>query len=157
MIDADVEITAKFKEPEPATWIPMQAKANAQTNPIDFYPAFSTTDQIAGYKFATKDGENYKEIKNITSMSDIYSALQPSSGTKTTTLYYQKIDPTADPLKCYTVKDLSWNYVFGAETAASGGVAEAYSDEFIAQYQRDGTNDNGIKTALLATDGFGSN
>ena len=106
MIDDDVEITAKFKESEPATWIPMQAEIRNGTK-IDFYPAFSTTDQIDGYKFATYDGTDYHEIESLTSMSSIYSALRPSTGTKTTTLYYQKTNSTAPELKCYTVKDLA--------------------------------------------------
>ena len=134
----------------------MQAEAYNNGSPIniDFYPAFSNPSQIAGYKFATYDGTKYHEIQNITSMSSIYSALQPSTGTKTTTLYYQKTSSTAEALKCYTVKDLSWNYVFGSSTT---GVAQAYSNEFIAEYQRDGAgNDNGIKTALLESDKFGS-
>ena len=151
--DDDVVITAKFKE----SWIPMQAEIHDETK-IDFYPAFSETSQIAGYKFATHDETGYHEIESITSMSSIYSALRPSTGTKTTTLYYQKIDPNADPLKCYTVKDLTWDYVFGEGTATSGGEATEYSAEFINAYQRDElNNDNGIKTALLASDGFGSN
>ena len=133
----------------------MQAEASAEENPIDFYPAFSDASQIAGYKFATKDGENYKEIQHIKSMSDIYSALQPSTGTKTTTLYYQKIGSNADSLKCYTTKDLTWNYVFGDTTGA--GVATKYGQGFIAGYQNDKSgNPNGIETALLASDGFGS-
>ena len=109
-------------------------------------------------KFATYDGTDYQEIQGINSMLDIYTALQqPSTGTPTTTLYYQKTDPNADPLKCYTVKLLTWNYVFGAGAATSGGVADTYSDEFMTQYQQDGNgNDNGIKTALL-DDNFGSN
>ena len=52
MIDEDVTVTAKFKESEPAIWIPMQAEIHDGTK-IDFYPAFSETSQIAGYKFAT--------------------------------------------------------------------------------------------------------
>ena len=108
MIDDDVAITAKFKESEHATWIPMQAEANAETNPIDFYPAFSTTEQIAGYKFATYDGTDYHEIQNITSMSDIYSALQqPSTGEKTTTLYYQKTSSATQDLMSYTTRDMT--------------------------------------------------
>ena len=150
MIDDDVVITAKFKE----SWIPMQAEIHDETK-IDFYPAFSETSQIAGYKFATHDETGYHEIESITSMSSIYSALRPSSGTKTTTLYYQKIDPNADPLKCYTVKDLTWNYVFGATITT--GKATAYSQDFIDDYQQDKSeNPNGIKTALLEIDGFGS-
>ena len=122
---------------------------------VDFYPAFSTTDQIAGYKFATYDGTNYHEIQNINSMSDIYSALQPSTGTKTTTLYYQKTSSATQTLKCYTVKDLAWNYVFGVATPP--GKASAYDQGFIDGYQNDKSgNPNGIKTALLASDGFGS-
>ena len=153
MIDEDVVITAKFKESEPAAWIPMQAEAKAEDNPIDFYPAFSNASQITGYKFATYDGENYNEISSVNSMSDIYTALK---GKNTTTLYYQKTSSATQNLMCYTVKDLSWNYVFGAETATSGGVAEAYSDKFTEDYQCNGEDDNGIKTALLVNDGFGS-
>ena len=123
---------------------------------IDFYPAFSNKEQIAGYKFATHDVTGYHEIESITSMSDIYSALQPSTGTKTTTLYYQKISSTAPTLKCYTVKDLKWNYVFG--TTIQSGAATKYDQGFIDGYQKDGSGkDNGIKTALLESDGFGSN
>ena len=157
MIDDDVVITAKFKESEPATWIPMQAEIYDGTK-IDFYPAFNEGDaNVAKYKFAVKDGSTFNEITSVSSMSNIYNALRPASGTQTTTLYYQKIDPTADPLKCYTVKNLTWNYVFGEETAMDGDVATEYSDEFMAQYQKDGNgNDNGIKTPLL-DDGFGSN
>ena len=84
-------------------------------------------------------------------MSDIYSALK---GANTTTLYYQKTSSTAPELKCYTVKDMSWNYVFGSATS---GEATKYDSGFISDYQTDKSgNDNGIITALLASDGFGS-
>ena len=133
----------------------MQAEASAEENPIDFYPAFSDASQIAGYKFATYDGKNYHEIQNINSMSDIYSALQPSTGTKTTTLYYQKTSSNADSLKCYTVRDFTWNYVFGE--AIDSGKATEYAKSFKDGYQQDKSgNPNGIKTALLASEGFGS-
>ena len=132
----------------------MQAEIHNGTK-IDFYPAFSNTSQIAGYKFATYDGENYNEIQEINSMSDIYSALQPLTETGTTTLYYQKTDPVVQDLKCYTVKDLAWNYVFGSKIKS--GEATAYDQGFIDGYQKDKSgNPNGIKTALLASDGFGS-
>ena len=145
----------------------MQAEIHNGTK-IDFYPAFNPGDTtVAAYKFAVKDKSEYTvggAYTDVTaseanlSMKDIYNKLQPASGTKTTTLYYQKTDTSADSLKCYTVKDLSWNYVFGEDTASSGGVATAYSPEFTADYQKDSSGkDNGIKTALLASDGFGSN
>ena len=134
----------------------MQAQINDEAGSmIDFYPAFNEGDEnVAKYKFAVKDGSTFNEITRVSSMSDIYNALQPASGTKTTTLYYQKIDPTADPLKCYTVKDLSWNYVFGTTTS---GKATKYDQGFIDGYQKDKSgNGNGIKTALLTSEGFGS-
>ena len=132
----------------------MQAEIHNGTK-IDFYPAFSNTDQIDGYKFATFDGTNYNEIQDIKTMSDIYSALQPSTGNKTTTLYYQKTSSTAPALSCYTVKDLTWNYVFGDTTGP--GVATDYGQGFTEGYQKDKSgNGNGIKTALLESDGFGS-
>ena len=89
-------------------------------------------------------------------MSDIYSALRnPLAGTPTTTLYYQKTSFATQDLYCYTVKDLTWNYVFGDTTEP--GVATKYGDGFTEGYQKDKSgNGNGIKTALLTSEGFGS-
>ena len=84
-------------------------------------------------------------------MVDLYNGIKSVDGNKT--LYYAAT-PTAAPLKCYTVKDLSWDYVFGSETV---GEATSYSAEFKAGYQQDDKSiDNGIKTALLKNDKFGS-
>ena len=140
-------------------WLPMQAQI-ANGTMIDFYPAFNQGDTtVAKYKFAVKKDNTYSEVQpssgSIT-MLDISSALKNSSFSDSNTLYYQKIDPNADPLKCYTVKDLSWNYVFGSSAYPSGGKATAFSSEFHNDYQLDidGQN-NGITSPLLDSN-FGS-
>ena len=82
--------------------------------------------------------------------------MQKTIRVKSKNLYYQKTSSTAPELKCYTVKDLTWNYVFGTEIAS--GEATAYDQGFIDGYQKDKSgNANGIRTALLASDNFGSN
>ena len=69
--DVDIEtlfdkqvFTISLTPKQVATWIPMQAEIHDETK-IDFYPAFSDTSQIAGYKFATYDGTDYQEIQGI--------------------------------------------------------------------------------------------
>ncbi len=84
---------------------------------IDFYPAFNPGDTtVAAYKFAVKDkseytvGGAYTEVAASStnlSMKDIYNKLQPASGTETKTLYYQKTNFNANPLKCYTTRNMS--------------------------------------------------
>ena len=132
MIDDDVVITAKFKELEPATWIPMQAEAKDAANPIDFYPAFKNANEVEGYKFAVKDGNLFTEISSTDiSMAKIYRALQLGTGTTTNTLYYAKINSEAPELKGYTVKDFKWNDVFiVAYESSYPATATGYVNDF---------------------------
>lgn len=78
-------------------------------NKIDFYPAFNSPTEVAGYRFAVKNGDNFVEVQPGPSglkMSDIYKALrQPASGEATATLYYAVADSGAPPLKGYAVKN----------------------------------------------------
>lgn len=136
----------------PTSWTPMQAEAKGENDPIDFYPAFSDPSQIDDYMFATYNGGKFIPIENKNiSMSSISTALG-----NTTTLYYAKVASRGeDPLKCYTVRDLTWNYVFG--DTITKGVPTGYGPLFISNYQTDKSeNPNGIKTALLPSEGFGS-
>ncbi|MDO5328531.1 MAG: BspA family leucine-rich repeat surface protein [Coriobacteriia bacterium] len=143
-----------WAKPAPIDWKPMQAEAAGEDNPIDFYPAFNSASEVAGYKFAVKNGDAYIEIpmENIT-MAKIYEALQPTEGEKTTTLYYHKVDESAPALKCYTTRDMAWNKAFEGD---QGGHATSYASDFVTKYQKDKSgNNNGIETAQLS-DKFGS-
>ncbi|MDO5329276.1 MAG: hypothetical protein Q4E88_04170 [Coriobacteriia bacterium] len=132
-------------------WIPLQAEAKGEDKPVDFYPAFNIPNDVKGYKFAVKKGEAYNEIPNDKehpiSMNKIYQALDPIN-TGETTVYFQKTDPKAEPLKCYTVKDI--NYLKTYVYIGAFQNAKEYCEAFKEHWQKDKFgNSNGIVSAEL--------
>ncbi|MDO5328538.1 MAG: BspA family leucine-rich repeat surface protein [Coriobacteriia bacterium] len=134
-------------KPTPIAWQAMQAEANGEEKPIDFYPAFNSASDVEGYKFAVKNGDEYQEIENSQenpiSMESIYHKLQEA---KTKTLYYHKTDSSKAALKCYTTRNLSWKDVFNQDQDDQG-VAKSYNLNFVADYQTKNGIYNGIVTA----------
>ncbi|MDO5328534.1 MAG: BspA family leucine-rich repeat surface protein [Coriobacteriia bacterium] len=121
------------KQEPPVDWLPMQAEAGDHSV-INFYPAFNKGDAtVASYRFAVKKGNTYTKISNENiSMSNICAALTNAEISDSKTLYYQKFDDTADALKCYTVKDMSWNSVF--INSSTAGIPKAYDPVFDNDY-----------------------
>lgn len=152
-----VVLAAEFgaNKPEPEYWLPLQA--DTANGPIDFYPAFNSSSEVDGYRFAVKNLDGtYTEINGTAkypiSMSLIYVALQPEDKTKrTTTIYYYKEKDTAPPLKCYTTKDISYKDAFIIpESGPFPAKATDYTEYFKNTYQKDSSgNNNGVSTAQL--------
>lgn len=136
-------------------WKPLQVQSGKGN--INFYPAFNKAEDVCGYEFAVKKGDQYTSIKNTVeypiTMSNIYRSLMDGSISDSHTLYYTKINPNANDLKCYTVKDLLWTEIF-IEIDEEHTV---YTEDFLNNYCNKGIYTAELGNLAEKQNNFGEN